>query len=95
MRIVPALDEAEDGSARLGVRGEPIAIQELALEGRKETFGHRIVEAVPDRSARRTDAQRGTTLAEGERGVLRAVIGVMNHIRWTPLLDRHVQRVEH
>jgi hypothetical protein len=42
-QIVEALDELEDCHFSLDVGLEVTALQQFALEGRKETLGHRIV----------------------------------------------------
>ncbi len=46
--IVEALDEGEDGHAGFGSCREPMPIEKLAFEGRKETLAHGIVEAITD-----------------------------------------------
>jgi hypothetical protein len=42
-RIVPAFDEVEDGEARVGLRAEAVAIEQLALERREEALAERVV----------------------------------------------------
>lgn len=70
MRIVPALDEPEDGEFRFGLGAEPPPIEELAFQGGEEAFRERVVVRVADRAARGSDAHLGAALPEGERGVL-------------------------
>ena len=41
VRVVPALDELEDGHAGFHLAPEPPAVQELALEGGEEALAHR------------------------------------------------------
>src|SRR5206468_1982086 len=53
VRIVEAFDELEDGIARLGLRLEPAASQQLAFQRGKETLGHRIVIGIAHASHRR------------------------------------------
>src|SRR5918992_1506662 len=47
-RVVEALDEVEDGHAGLGMGAELLAVEQLALQGGKETLGHGVVVGVPD-----------------------------------------------
>jgi len=93
--IVPPLDEVEDRRARLGGRAERRPIEELTLERREETLAQRVVIAVPDRPHRRSDARLATLLAERQRGVLTALIRVMDHRTRLPLPDRHIEGREH
>ena len=43
VRVVPALDELEDGQAGLDLGREAAAVEELALEGREEARAEGIV----------------------------------------------------
>lgn len=94
MRIVLALDELEDGEFCLGPCPKAAAIKELAFESCEEAFSHRVVVAVADGAARGADIHLSAALAEGESGVLTALIGVMNDISRPPLIVRHLERVE-
>src|SRR5215831_14568789 len=94
-RIVPAFDEIEDGEACLDLRAEAVPIEELALERREETLAQRVVVRVADAAHRRSNARLRTALAEGDRCVLAALVGVMNHVRRPALRHGHVQRGEH
>src|SRR6266536_3014282 len=94
MRIVPALDELEDGELCLGLCPEAAAIEELALQGGEEAFSHRVVVAVAYRAARGSDVHLSAALAEGKSGVLTPVIGMMNDIFRPPLIVSHLERVE-
>lgn len=91
MRIVPALDELEDGEFCLGLCPKAAAIKELAFESCEEAFSHRVVVAVADGAARGADIHLSAALAEGESGVLTPVIGVMNDISRPPLIVRHLE----
>ena len=95
MRIVPALDELEDCELRLGMRAECCAIDEFTFECRKEALTHCVVVAITDRSHRRTDTGLLTASSERDRRVLSALIRMMDDIDRLPLLQYHVQRVEH
>ena len=64
-RVGPALDEAEAGYLRLGLKSKPACLQQLAFEGGKEHFAHGIVVSVADRAHGR--AHSGLTAAITER----------------------------
>jgi hypothetical protein len=49
MRVVPALDVAEDGQAGLGLRLEGVPVEQLALEAGEEGLAEGFVVGVPDR----------------------------------------------
>src|SRR6266849_2468441 len=91
-RIVPAFDEVEDGEARVGLRVEGVAIEQLALERREEALAHGVVVGIAHTAHRRPDAGLATAPAEGERRVLAALIRVMNHRGRSALRDGHVER---
>ena len=95
VRIIPALDKAENGQAGLGLGREAPPGQEFALERREETFGHRIVETIADRPVRGPHAEFTAALPEGQRRILATLIAMMNHLLGTALGDRHRQRIEH
>ena len=46
--VVPAFQELEDSGARFGLGAKRAPVDELALEGGEEAFGHRVVEAIAD-----------------------------------------------
>jgi hypothetical protein len=50
-RIVPSLDELEDGPACFGLRAEAGSVDELAFEGGEEALAHGVVVAVADRAS--------------------------------------------
>ena len=56
VRVVPGLDEAEDGHARLGLGLEAATGQEFALKGCEEALAHRVIVTIRDRSHRRANA---------------------------------------
>ena len=76
--IVPSLDELEDGHARLGVGPKPTPVEKLAFQRREETLAHRIIVTIADRSGRRTDTGDAAAVAEGNRGVLRSLNGLLD-----------------
>ena len=77
-RIVKAFDELEDRVARLGLRFEPAASQQLAFQRGKETLGHRIVVGIAYTAHRRPHTRFAAAVAELDGRVLRALIRVMN-----------------
>ena len=48
MRVVPSLDEVEDGHSGLGLVAEAVLVEELALEGGGEALAERVVVGVAD-----------------------------------------------
>jgi hypothetical protein len=95
MRVVPALDEIEDRHPRLDLGLEASPVEQFAFERGKGTLAHGVVEAIADSAHRRPHPSLRTALAEGERGVLAALVGMMDHAGCAPLRERHVQRLEH
>ena len=59
--------------ARLGLRLELPAIEQLAFEGGEEALRHGVVIGVSDRSHRGADASLPTSFAEFDRGILRHI----------------------
>src|SRR2546428_11413283 len=70
MRIVPTLDEFEDGHARFNLGFEAAAVEQFAFERGKEALAHRVIEAIADRAHRGSHAGFAAALAKGERSVL-------------------------
>src|SRR3990170_1656691 len=91
-RVVPALDEVEDRKAGLGRRAEAVTVEQLALERREEALAERVVVGVAHTPHGRPDAGLATPAPEGERGVLAALVLVMNYIGRPALRHGHVQR---
>ena len=92
-RIVEALDE--DGDARLGLRLEFASIEQLTFERGEETLRHRIIVGVSDRPHRGANSSLPTSFAERDRGILRALIRMVDHAARPPLPERHVESVEY
>ena len=74
---------------------ETTSIEQLAFERGKEALRHRVVVGVADRPHRGAHARLPTSLAELDRGILRALIRMVDHAARPPLLERHVEGVEH
>ena len=94
-RIVETLDELEDGNARLGLRPEATPIEQLAFERGEEALRHCVVVGVSDRPHRGADTRLATAFAELDRGILRALIRMVDHAARPPLPERHIEGVEH
>ena len=90
MRVVPSLDEVEDGHSGLGLVLEAVLFEELALEGGEEALGERVVVGVPD------GADGGTRpgMLASEGSVLTPLVRVQDDPAGAPLLHRHVQGLE-
>ena len=92
-RIVKAFDELEDRVARLGLRFEPAASQQLAFQRGKETLGHRIVVGIAYTAHRRPHTRFAAAVAELDGRVLggfkwssqRAVCWPIVEVRQVPL----------
>src|SRR6202795_2237206 len=95
MRVIPSFDKLEDCHAGFDLGFEAAAVKQLALEGGKETLAHGVIETVPHRAHRRPHPGLVTALAEGERGVLTAMVRVMNHLSMPALSERHVKRCQY
>src|ERR1700722_7676647 len=95
VRVVPAFDELEDGEFRLPRRLEAATNEQLAFERGVEAFAHRVIVTVADGTHRREDSLFPAALPEGDRGVLRSLVRVVNDANRVAPIDRHVQRAEH
>ena len=93
--IVPTFDEAEAGHSRLGLGRESLAIKQLTFERSEEALAHRVVVSVADGPHRWPHTGLAAPGAEGERGVLAPLVGMIDDVPRPPLTDRHVERVEH
>src|SRR3990167_6672403 len=92
--VVPAFDELEDRHARLCLRLETPACQQLAFQRREEALAHRVVVGIAHRSHRGADLGFLAPQPKGDRGVLRTMVGVMHDAFPMPLPERHVKRGE-
>lgn len=70
VRVVSALDEAEDGEAGFGARGEAMPSEALALERREKTLGHRVSVRITARAHRGVHTERATAFPEGKSPIL-------------------------
>src|SRR5579883_3615663 len=96
LAVVEDLNVLEQGSPGHEARQERLAGQEFALQGRKEALSHRVVITVADRSHRAADAHRLTAFAKEQRGILAAMIRMVNDaFARLAIPDRHLQRAHH
>ena len=93
--VVKRFHEREDGHARLGLVLERAPLQQLAFERGEKAFRHRVVVAVSGRAGRGDHPHLPASLAEGQRRVLRTLVGMMDDPLGAALPDRHVQRLKH
>jgi len=93
-QVIPALDEFKDRHAGFDLSFEVTAVEQFAFERSKEALAHSVVEAIADRTHRRPYARLLTALAKGQRSILAALVGVMNHGGGTALANGHVERLE-
>ena len=91
-RVVPTLDVREYGESSRGLGLEAAPVEQFALKAGEEAFRHRIVVGVADAAHRWPHAEVAAALAEGDAGVLRTLVAVMNDAVRFPLRDGHVQR---
>src|SRR5713226_7077214 len=95
VRIVPTLDEFEDGHARFYLGFEAAAVEQFAFERGKEALAHRVIEAIADGAHRGPHAGLAAALAEGERSVLATLVRMMNHGGGPTLPEGQVERLQH
>ena len=74
MWIVPSFDELKNSLACFSWGVEAGAVEQLAFECGEEGFAHGVVIRVADTSHRRLHTCLSAPIAEGDRGVLAAVV---------------------
>jgi hypothetical protein len=93
--VVEGLDVGEDLTTELPPGRPGTAVDELLLQGGEEALGDGVIEAVASGAHRAGDARLPGGLAEGQRYVLRALVGVVDQARLrAPAGDRHLQGVD-
>ena len=93
LSVVEHFDVLEERSAGLELRAEWLTGEQFALQARKEALDHRVVIAITYRAHGAADADGLATLPEAQRGVLTAVVGVMDDaLTRSPVSDRQLQR---
>ena len=91
MGIVAAFDKLEDRHACLDLGAQAAAVEQFAFARGKEAFAPGMVAAIADGTPRGPHAGLLATSAKGERGILAAVIGMVNHARRSPLPQGRVE----
>ena len=94
MRVVPALDVAEDVPPGVAAVVEGRAVDEFAFEAGEEALGHGVVEAVTGLSHGGQYAGFAAALAAGQGGVLAVSIGVVDDSPRSSLVEGHLQRAK-
>src|SRR5947208_1937311 len=79
--IVEALDVVEDGTPGLIAVEPDVAVDELALERREEGLRHGVVVGVADRAHGADQPRLAHPPPVVQRGVLAALVGVVDHAR--------------
>src|SRR3984893_9349097 len=77
-------------ATRLGLGFEAGAVEQFTFERGKETLAHRVIEAIAHRAHRWPYAGLVAAFAKSERGVLAAMVGMVNHAPGAALPKRHV-----
>src|SRR5581483_5826738 len=95
MSVIPPLDPGEDRYPGLLSGPKATPVEHFTFQAREETLGHRIVETVSDAAHRGSHSQLRATLPEGNRGVLAAMIGVVDHPAWNSLSVGHLKGCQH
>ena len=93
MRIVPRLDEVEDGSFSFALRTKAMLNQQLTFERCVEALAHRVVVTVAPRPHRRSNTGCFAAKPERHRGVLGPLIGVVNDGERFAAIDGHIERI--
>ena len=92
--IVPAFDELEDGLSCLGWISEALPVDQLTFQGGEEALAHGVVISVAGRPHGGTHAHRLASLAEGDGGVVRPLVGMVDDTLGAPLRQSHVQGLQ-
>ena len=94
--IVKPIDEPADRDLALLAGAKPMSIQQLGLQRGEKRLRHGIVIAVADAAHRAFDAKAPAALAKRPRGVLTALIGMMDQgSGHGPIARRMLQRLHH
>src|ERR1700730_19407104 len=94
-RIIPTLDVAEAGHLGLGLGWEPAAAEQLGLEGGEEAPGPGGVAWATYRSHSGTTTRPATPLAECHRGILAALVAMVDDVLGPTLANSHLHRIQH
>ena len=94
MRIIPPFNVGEDSQACFLMCMERPAIDQLTFKGGEEALAQGVVIAVASRAHRGTYACFTATLTKCYRGILRALVRVVDHVFGTALVKCHVQSLQ-
>ena len=95
LSVVEALDVVEDGRSQFRFVGPGTAIDQVALQGLEERFADGVVVGASAAAHRLLDPGLAAAAAEGERDILRALVGVMNETMLRPsALECLLERVD-
>jgi hypothetical protein len=92
--ILQTLYELEDGGAGPRLVGELLPVEQFAFERRKDALSHGVVIGVADRAHRRSDFGFLAPQSEGDRSVLRSLIGMVDHVLRLALRDGDIEGIE-
>jgi hypothetical protein len=93
LTVVEDLDEVKERAARLSMRAQRRARQQLTFESSKEAFGKGAIVAIADRAHGGAHTGATAALLKGSGGVLAAMVGMVNDpSRRTAMLERHAER---
>ena len=94
-RVVKTFDELEDSESGFAWILKVTTHKQLAFECRIEALAHRVVVTIADGSHRRNHAGFLAALPECDRGVLGALIGVVDDADRVALMNGHVEGIKH
>jgi len=95
VHLTQAVDEIKDRDAGFDVGLEAAPVQQFAFERGEKALAHGVVEAISYGTHGRPHARLLAAPAKGERGVLAALVRMMDYVFRPALPQRHVERLEH
>src|SRR5262249_30318800 len=93
-RVIPALNEIEQGQPSLLAGAQRDAVEQFTLERREEALAQGVVVAIPDRAHRGAHVGSATAQAKAKGRILTALIRVMDDVLRAALLDANIQRAQ-
>jgi len=91
-RVIPTFNELEDCHAGLG--REAVTIEEFALQGSEEAFAQGVVVAITGRTHRGAHTGLLAASSKADRGILRALIGMVDDSDGPSLQKSHLQSIK-
>ena len=86
-RVVPSFDPVEDRKGQVLTATPAMLVEELELQRAEEALGHRVIEAVPDRTHGAEQPGPAQAPAEGPRRVLSGFNRSKQHRLVRPIID--------